>query len=168
MEDLGKSVMIACGKQMGNLLRLSNCLSFAGLCALSIGCVGFCSDAVIADDGKAVTMVVADERFFDLVKHKKYAEAEKDAWLSARDARESLEYIKTSPIIPKSKKHVYLKKPIASFEVLVATGREKEAEELGNLILETAPGGWSKEQLAEAAERAGNKAFMERFGAGPR
>ena len=108
-------------------------------------------------------MVVADDRFFDLVKHKKYAEAEKEAWLSARDSRTSLDYVKNSPIIPKNKKRVYLKKPIASFEVLVATGRTKEAEELGNLILDTAPGEWSREQLTEAANRAGNQKFMEKF-----
>jgi hypothetical protein len=144
-------------------LRLYNYLCLLGLGFASIGCVAFYDHAAHADEGKAVTMVVADDRFFDLVKHKKYAEAEKEAWLSARDSRTSLDYVKNSPIIPKNKKRVYLKKPIASFEVLVATGRTKEAEELGNLILDTAPGEWSREQLTEAANRAGNQKFMEKF-----
>lgn len=143
-------------------MRLYNYLCLLGLGFASIG-FAFYDHAAHADEGKAVTMVVADDRFFDLVKHKKYAEAEKEAWLSARDSRTSLDYVKNSPIIPKNKKRVYLKKPIASFEVLVATGRTKEAEELGNLILDTAPGEWSREQLTEAANRAGNQKFMEKF-----
>ena len=110
--------------------------------------------ALAADVTNAV--LVEPEVFSQMVAQMKYKEAHDTAVAEAKLVPEELEYVRGNKLVPYDKRHIYLRRALEYYEVLLATREDALAQLLEKEIFKTLPERVCVERMLEVSNRVNN------------
>lgn len=107
--------------------------------------------------------VLEPEEFSRLVQQKKYKEAHDTALSEAKLVPEELDYVRNNKLVPYDKRHIYLRRPLEYYEVLLATGEDAQAQMLEKEMFKTLPEKSCVQQMLMVSNRVNNENAVKRL-----
>jgi len=104
-----------------------------------------------AEDTRAA--LFEPEEFSQMVAQKKNKEAHDTAVAEAKLVPDELEYIRGNKLVPYDKRHIYLRRALEYYEVLLATKEDALAQQLEKEIFKTLPEKACVERMLEISNR---------------
>jgi hypothetical protein len=117
-------------------------------------CLVSVQTVLAADASKAA--LIEPEEFSKMVAQRKYKEAHDTAVVEAKLVPEELEYVRGNKLVPYDKRHIYLRRALEYYEVLLATKEDILAQQLEKEIFKTLPEKVCLERMLEVSNRANN------------
>lgn len=109
------------------------------------------------------TVVFEPAEFSRLVVERKYKEAHDTAVSEAKLVPEELDYVRNNKLVPYDKRHIYLRRALEYYEVLLATKETALAMTLEAEMWKTLPEKACLEKMLEVSKRAGNSEAVNRL-----
>lgn len=129
----------------------------------SVVCLMSVQTVLAADASK--TVLLEPEKFSKLVAQKQYREAHDTAVVEAKLVPEELEYVRGNKLVPYDKRHIYLRRALEYYEVLLATKEDALAQQLEKEIFKTLPETACLERMLEVSNRVNNSNANSRLNA---
>lgn len=119
--------------------------------------------ALAADPATSRSKILDPVAFSKLVEEKNYKDAHDTAVAEAKLVPEELDYVRKNKLIPEDKRHIYLRRPLEYYEVLLATGEDALAKTLEEEIFKTLPKKACVNQMLAIASRLENRPAQQRL-----
>lgn len=119
--------------------------------------------AMAADPATSRGKILDPVAFSKLVEERNYKDAHDTAVAEAKLVPEELDYVRKNKLIPEDKRHIYLRRPLEYYEVLLATGEDALAKNLEEEIFKTLPKKACLNQMLAIASRLENRPAQQRL-----
>lgn len=117
----------------------------------------------LAADASDKTVILEPAEFSKLVVERKYKEAHDTAVSEAKLVPEELDYVRNNKLVPYDKRHIYLRRALEYYEVLLATKETSLAMTLETEMWKTLPEKACLEKMLEVSKRVGNTEAANRL-----